>query len=71
MKCEPSNTFNDLLVKIGTYSDSPRVASVLICKYRLYNEVEVSTGYTLPKGCRPEVVYTEETDTELYNQLVL
>ena len=37
--------------------------------YRLYNEVEVSTGYTLPRAGRPEVVYNVETDTELYNRL--
>ena len=39
-----------------------------VCMYRLYNEVEVSTVYTLPSAC--EVVYTVVTETELYNRLV-
>ena len=46
MKCKPSNTFNDLLAKIGTCSDSQRVARVLICK----NEKIVSPVHEVPLG---------------------
>ena len=46
MKCEPSDTFNDLLANIGMCSDSQRVASVLICK----NEKFVGPVHEVPLG---------------------
>ena len=40
-------------------------------KYRLYNEVEVSTGCTQPRAIGLRLrLYPLETDTELYSQLV-
>ena len=33
--------------------------------YWLYNEVEVSIGYTTTEGHRPKVVYTIGTDIKL------
>ena len=46
---------------------------ISVCKYRLYNKATTGGGldgkYTT-KCHRPEVVYTVETRTELYNRLV-
>ena len=38
--------------------------------YRLYNEVEVSTGYTRPSAAGTRLCNTIETETKLYNRLV-
>ena len=39
-------------------------------KYRLYNEVEVSTAFIIPRAVGPRYDKAVETNTELYNLLL-